>query len=135
MGLVCTAAETVCFWGQDVADYSDLGAARSCGRDNRAAQLRRFTVPVSTLLFTMSTDPLLFACLHLPTTAEQERDPGYRGCGAQAGQACQWSRRNDGVTDPAFHAERLEAAAQGASLQETLDTETFREAVLDTGLV
>lgn len=91
----------------------------------------------------MTTDPLPFACTHMPTAAEHTRDPGYRGCGAQAGEPCHWARRTDGLSDPAFHAERLEAAAEPQTLHQNLlhdqrhdlETETFREAVLDTGLV
>jgi hypothetical protein len=85
------------------------------------------------------------ACTHVATPQEQERDPNYRTCNAQPGEPCTWAKRHDGLPDPVFHAERLEQAAgtafQGqnmtdtAALQSSLDTETFREAILDTGLV
>jgi hypothetical protein len=83
----------------------------------------------------MPTDPLQQPCAHLATPQERERDPDYQSCGAAQGQPCRWAARYDDVVDPPFHSERLEAAASQAELQSTLDTETFREAVLDTGLV
>lgn len=83
----------------------------------------------------MNTNPLQQPCTHVATPQEADRDPMYQACSAAPGQPCVWAARYDGVTDPPFHSERLEAAANAATLQSTLDTETFREAVLDTGLV
>lgn len=83
----------------------------------------------------MTPDPLQQPCLHAATPQEADRDPLYQGCAATPGQPCLWAARFDGVADPTFHTERLEAAAREADLASTLDTETFREAILSTGLV
>lgn len=91
----------------------------------------------------MPIDPLTTPCLHVATPQELERDPDYRTCNAATGEPCRWARRYDGAANPPFHAERMEsAAADQASLaaeqgemQSALEIETFREAVLDTGLV
>ena len=83
----------------------------------------------------MNTDPLQQPCTHTATPQEQDRDPNYGACSAKPGQPCVWAARYDGHPDPQFHSERLEAAVAETTLQSTLDTETFREAVLDTGLV
>ena len=95
----------------------------------------------------MPIDPLTTACLHVATPQEFERDPGYRTCNAAVGEPCNWAKRYDGVVDPPFHAERIESAAadqanliaeqaaEQRDMQSALETETFREAVLDTGLV
>ncbi|HLI76282.1 MAG TPA: hypothetical protein VKV02_04995 [Acidobacteriaceae bacterium] len=81
------------------------------------------------------TGPLELACSHIATPQERERDPGYLACAAAPGQPCVWALRFDGVTDPPFHSERLEAGLADTKLAEALDTQTFREAVLETGLV
>lgn len=83
----------------------------------------------------MTPDPQQQPCLHAPTPQEHDRDPGYQGCTAQPGEPCTWAIRFDQAVNPSFHTERLEAAAREADLASTLDTETFREAILDTGLV
>ncbi len=92
----------------------------------------------------MPIDPLQIPCFHIATPQEQDRDPDFLACKAGPGQPCTWAGRYDGVTDPLFHAERLEAAAAAqatlatanqAELHFALATETFREAILDTGLV
>ena len=83
----------------------------------------------------MTTDPLQLACPHIATPQEQDRDPNYLSCNADPGQPCVWSARYDGLSDPPFHAERLEAAAAGTDLRDILNPEAFREAVLNTGLV
>ena len=91
----------------------------------------------------MPIEPLQVACLHMATAEEKDRDPIYVLCGAGASQPCTWAKRYDGVEDPPFHSERLEAAmadeatkaAEEGRLRDTLDRETFREIVLDTGLV
>lgn len=91
----------------------------------------------------MAIDPLQTACLHVATPQEQQRDPDYRTCNAQPGEPCTWAKRHDGITNPPFHAERFEGAAEAQArtaaeqgdLQTALEAETFHEALLDTGMV
>ena len=84
----------------------------------------------------MSLDPLTIACTHLPTPAEQQRDPRYLACNAAPGKPCLWARRFDGLANPPFHAERLEAcAARTLDNATPLTPEAFDAAVLATGLV
>ncbi len=83
----------------------------------------------------MNAGPLQYPCTHIATPQEHDRDPGFLCCNAQPGQPCIWAARYDGLTDPPFHSDRIEAAANGWTSQGTLDPESFREAVLDSGLV
>ena len=73
-------------------------------------------------------------CFHLATSEEQQRDPMYQICGAEAGEACIWARRYDGVADPHLHSERLEAA-MGPAPVDPESRRRFDEEVLATGLV
>lgn len=82
----------------------------------------------------MPPDPLLFACPHLATGAEADRDPSYRACDAAPGQPCTWARRHDGEVPPAFHAERLECALPFGRVPDA-EVDTLREAILRSGLV
>lgn len=59
-------------------------------------------------------DPFQQPCTHAATPEEQQRDPDYRGCFAPAGTWCTWARRRDGITNPVYHSERWELAAQPA---------------------
>ena len=81
------------------------------------------------------SDPLHLPCLHLATSQELERDPGYQACAAQPGQPCTWAQRFDGFTNPTFHTERLESAANNLTPGSPLDINAIREAVLASGLV
>lgn len=86
----------------------------------------------------MKNNPLTQACLHLATPEEQQRDPGYLACNAQPGQPCTWARRYDGLPNPAFHSQRIEAAVSPDATAPATDTQAataFRDAVLATGLV
>jgi hypothetical protein len=82
----------------------------------------------------MSSSPLHTACLHLPTPAERDRDPAYRGCTAAAGQPCVWARRYDGEHNPLFHSERIEAALPLHPQGDTPPAD-LRAYVLESGLV
>ncbi len=83
--------------------------------------------------------PWATPCSHGPTPEEVQRDPSYLGCTARAFEPCVWARRWDGVTDPAYHSERFEAAqafAVMASRQEAQPPYHLTDAeVLATGLV
>ena len=83
----------------------------------------------------MTPTPLQQPCTHIATPQERNRDQHYLGCNAAPGQACLWAIRYDGLTDPPFHSERIEAGANQPSLNPTLDPEAFRAAVLETGLI
>lgn len=84
----------------------------------------------------MTFNPLSQACLHVATAAEQQRDPAFLACNAQPGRPCTWARRYDGQPNPPFHSERLEAALTPSAIQPSAaDSEAFRNAVLQTGLV
>lgn len=83
----------------------------------------------------MTQSPLLFACAHLATPQEQQRDPRYVACNAQPGQPCTWARRYDGLVDPPFHADRLEFSSMEPAGADRLGADALREAVLESGLV
>ncbi len=83
----------------------------------------------------MTSSPLQQPCTHIATPQEHSRDPHYPGCNAVSGQPCLWAARYDGIPDPPFHSERLEAAANQPTLHPTIDPEAFRDAILKTGLV
>lgn len=80
-------------------------------------------------------DVLRFSCPHNATAEERERDPLYLFCNAAPGEPCRWSRRFDGLADPAFHSERLEAAIPQSASASTPSHATFDRAVLETGMV
>lgn len=79
--------------------------------------------------------PLDVACLHFATDQELARDSGYLHCTAKAGEPCTWARRSDGVTDPPFHSERLEALALPTSDGPAPTEAQFDAAVLALGEV
>lgn len=83
----------------------------------------------------MTPGPLQQPCTHIATPQERDRDPRYLACNADPGQPCTWATRYDGLANPPFHSERLEAAALETTEDHPLDPESFREAVLETGLV
>ena len=83
----------------------------------------------------MYTNPLQQPCSHIATPGEHDRDPNYLSCNAQPGQPCVWAARYDGVVDPLFHSERIEAAANAGTPPSALDSEHFRQDVLESGLV
>ena len=78
--------------------------------------------------------PLEVACCHSPTDAELERDPAYIGCMAAPGQLCKWADRADGVVNPPFHSERIEAACTGDGSPAQISEQDFDAAVLASGL-
>ena len=83
----------------------------------------------------MSQNPLDQPCSHIATAGEQLRDRDYLACGAAPGAPCCWAQRFDGLTDPDFHSERLEAAVRSAPAAPPLDPATLEAAVLNSGLV
>ena len=83
----------------------------------------------------MTLTPLQQPCSHIPTPQERDRDPRYLGCNAAPGQPCLWATRYDGLTDPPFHSERLESAAQQPLPCPPIDPESFRAAILNSGLI
>ena len=82
----------------------------------------------------MSSSPLAHPCVHLATFQEQTRDPEYLACNAGSGEPCRWASHHDGLPQPLFHAERLEAAAFSGQ-QAVPDPVAFQDLVLGTGLV
>ena len=82
----------------------------------------------------MPVDPLTQPCAHTATPEEQHRDPGYICCNAGPGQPCLWATRHDGVNNPVFHSERLEATCNPGGAPGTLSEEAFNN-LLGTGLV
>jgi hypothetical protein len=83
----------------------------------------------------MTLFPLDQACPHIATPQEQQRDRDYQACNAQPGQPCTWARRYDGLLNPRFHAERLEAASLASPFSPAQSPERLREEALETGLV
>ena len=79
----------------------------------------------------MSLSPLGTACTHVASAEEQQRDPAYLFCDAQAGQPCRWANRHDGFANPSFHSDRLETAFRSnPGIPEDLT-----QALFSTGLV
>ncbi len=81
------------------------------------------------------TQPIDQPCMHAPTAAEQQRDRDYLGCSAAAGESCRWAKRWDGVADPKFHSERIEAASYVEPHSGQVTDQAFDQLVLDSGLV
>ena len=76
--------------------------------------------------------PIDLDCCHAPSDAERARDRGYLGCSAKPGEACIWGKRWDGVADPPFHTERLEAAAMVEPHSGQITDDAFDRAVLES---
>ena len=82
-----------------------------------------------------SQNPLDHPCPHISTPQELDRDPLTLSCFAGPGQPCRWAGRFDGVTDPSFHAERLETAFRSSESGDLPSREAFDAEVLNTGLI
>lgn len=82
-----------------------------------------------------SPHPIDEPCFHVATLAEQQRDPNYLFCEALPGERCRWARRYDGVVDPDFHGERLEAAFAPSPADQPLTGAAFDHLINCTGLV
>ncbi len=80
-------------------------------------------------------NPLAHPCPHPATVEERLRDRFYILCNAESGQPCHWAKRFDGLPDPPFHSERLEAALPLTGPLDTAASEAFTRAVLATGLI
>ena len=83
----------------------------------------------------MSQNPLDGPCPHIATPQEQTRDPDYLACNAVPGEPCRWGRRYDGLTNPSFHCERLEAALRAAAPGTPPNPDLVKAAILESGLI